>query len=116
MKMVATACRIPIEFRSRGDVSLNELVRHSGYLDRPEELTTATVRSELLADTTLVDAWFAYSEDKRASSGWYLVVRGPQAYEVGLVPGGDPLLFSDRVDACAEFVVRELAGFRRHAG
>jgi hypothetical protein len=54
----------------------------------------------------LVDEWQLWSEDKRVPSGW-VFSRGEES-EVFFFPGGERLRFRDQVEACAEFIVREI--------
>ena len=63
------------------------------------------MRLVLKGHRELLEGWFAYSEDKRTSGGWYLLRSG----EIGRV--GDPesqMQFESLAEAVAEYVVREL--------
>jgi hypothetical protein len=108
MDVVARICAVPIELRRRGTVSVAELVAESGYGADPTSLMVEAVSRYLRAHPELIEAWFGYSEDKRTSSGWYVTERSGGMFEIGWHPAGDRVSVSDRADACAEFVVREV--------
>lgn len=105
--IVARVCELPAQFRARGDVSMVQLVLESGLIESPEALTPRAVSDYLRQHEHLVEAWTMLSEDKRTSSGWYFVERSDVSFEVGYYPDGPRISFSDRVQACAEFIVRE---------
>jgi hypothetical protein len=108
MDDVARVCEIPVEFKARGDVSLIQLVRESGFEAKHVNLTVAALCEYLRDKPALIDAWFGYSEDKRASSGWYIRQRPNGQFEVAFFPKGESLITADRALACAEFVLREI--------
>lgn len=84
-----------------------QLVRESGLSQSPEALTPRAVGDHLSKHPQLVEAWTLLSLDKRTDRGWYLTERSDSSFEVGYHPHGPRLSFSDLVQACAEFVVRE---------
>ena len=84
------------------------LVEESGYRDQKSALTVEAVRACLSGRPDLVDAWFGYSEDKRTSSGWYIVQCEDAQFEVGFFPKGERLTIESRALACAEFILREV--------
>ena len=90
------------------------LVGESGYVEAPEILTVVRVAEFLTQNAELVDAWLSWSEDKRVSSGWYFT-ETPEGYVVGCYPDGPRPLFSGKTQACAEFVVREVAAIHENA-
>src|SRR5882724_7953864 len=100
-------CNLPIEFR-RGSKSPIRIIRESGYCEAPNELTIDAVHAFLRDNDHLIQAWLEWSQDKRVSSGWYLVCKNGE-YTVGRLPDGPQLRFNDDREACAEFVVREVA-------
>jgi hypothetical protein len=72
MDVVARICDLPVQFKARRTASVIQLVDESGYRADPGSLTVNAVSAHLDAHPDLVDAWLAYSEDKRTSSGWYV--------------------------------------------
>jgi hypothetical protein len=108
MDVIARICGLPAQFKARGDVSVSQLVEESGYLAAPADLTVESVSTYLREHPELIEAWFGYSEDKRTSSGWYVVERPRDTFEVGEYPKGDRISIAGRASACAEFIVREI--------
>lgn len=106
-KIVINVCEMPVQFRARCDVSMMQLVRESGLIESPEALTLGAVSDYLRQHEHLVEAWMMLSKDKRTSSGWYFVESSEVSFEVGYSPDGPRHFFCDRVQACAEFIVRE---------
>jgi hypothetical protein len=99
---------IPRDFRA-GLGSPAQLVARSGYRSVGPTLTAAELVEFLQADPTLVEDWYIWSQDKRTSTGWYLSLY-PAGGSIGYVGRADPeLRFASHVEACAEFIVRELA-------
>lgn len=95
-----------------GTKSVVTLLREARYFDRHTELSEDAIRAHLATNPELVEDYITYSADKRTGSGWYLIEDGT----VGYYPCGPEMTHKDIVTACAEFIVRELAAIRRHAG
>lgn len=108
MDVVTRVCELPLQFRIRGTVSVVDLVAESGYQSDPTVLTVDAVVGHLRAYPDLMDAWLAYSEDKRASSGWFIAQLSDDTFEVGYYPEGEHITVTGRALACAEFIVREI--------
>lgn len=96
----------------RAGLSLSDALRSVQYADLRATFGPADLRSLLAENPELAETWFAYSEDKRTSSGWYLLRSG----EIGQL--GNPASharFDSVEEAVGEYVVRELdfwAGLR----
>jgi len=108
MDVIAAVCEIARRHRRRDGKSLWSLVRHSGIGERQDLLSAELILEHLRLHANLILDWFQYSEDKRTSHGWYIRQAG-EHYVVGRLDG-EELIFSDSCRACAEFVVREIAG------
>ena len=111
-EVVTAVCRLPIDFR-RGKVSAIALVRRSGYLAAPHEVTAERLADRLATDPDLVDAWLTWSEDNRSTPAWYIESLGKGGFEVGYYDHGrtSQVVFDDRISACAEYVRRYLEQF-----
>jgi hypothetical protein len=107
-------CDIPSEFHRRGDVSVVALVEQSGYDDSNAPSLRQAIEQQLCARPAVIEDWLCYSADKRTSRGWYfqddpvLVV----AYFESGVGTSRERRFTDRAQACAEFIMRELESIR----
>ncbi len=74
--------RIAHETSGRGaGLSLREALRLVRYTDLRAGFEPADLRPLLKAEPELLEAWLAYSEDKRTTGGWYLLRSG----EIGRV-------------------------------
>jgi len=103
-------CNIPSEFHRRRDTSVFQLVQESGYAEADTSSLRCAVEQQLRTHPTLLDDWLAYCADKRTSSGWYLA--DDTSFTVGYYDVGHgrsrEQRFSDRSEACTEFIMREL--------
>ena len=106
-----TVARLPRTFHSRGDVSAYAILEQSGYFDRHADVTPDLLAAILASDTSLVDDWLAFSENKRANSGWYFR-QEPTGFTVGFMGDAgnklDENSYAGRIEACAEFIKREV--------
>ena len=105
-------CNLPVEFR-RGSKSPVQLIRESGYFESPNELTVEALAAFICNHVEVIQVWLSWSEDKRVSSGWYFI-RKNGGFIVGNLADGPQLRFSDESQACAEFVLREVASIASH--
>ena len=111
---VAKVIRLP-ELHNRGDMSVQELLRQSGYFEMHEEVTEDTIRESLSQHPECVDAWIQFSEDKRTDRGWFITQESEDRYLVGYHPrsvDAFPQAYSDRVKACAAYTKREIEDIR----
>ena len=103
----AAVCRIPLEFK-RTSASVRDIVRASEYASLRGDLPPRELADYLRQHPELVEAWAAYSEDKRAGEGWYF--RRPAS--VGRITRQPPpvreLHYPDPAVACAAFIIGEL--------
>ena len=83
---------------------------------KPKASTSTADRARrcLAVHPDWVDAWFVWSDDQRSSPAWWLAETSATTYEVGYLgpgfEGQEPhLVFEDRLQACAEFMVRAIA-------
>jgi hypothetical protein len=107
---------LPRRFQSRGNVSMFSLLEATGYFGLHDQISEADIRTVLVRCSECVQEWIQYSEDKRASSGWYVMENHEGCYEVGdITERGEfkeRLAYNRRIDACAAFVKREIENIR----
>ena len=111
--VISKICSMPKDFYLFGNKSMNQLFNESGYLDKRNLVTKEALISYLTANPKLVTDWENYSSDKRVSQGWYFW-KDKSEWVVGYasVPSQEQkLTFNSRVEACAEFILRELGEF-----
>lgn len=111
LKIVASVCRLPRDFREKGTVSMRWLLETSGYMARADEITERHLETYLREHPELVNWWIAQSEDNRGSPAWYLQERTDahkrgSAWVVGCYPGAVRQEFTDRFEACAFYIKR----------
>lgn len=100
-------CRIP---RSASRQSMSRLVTATGYRELRPALSRELVAEYLARHPDRVREWLRYSQDKRASGGWYLLHLS-SGWVVGRLSGEEQereLRFGSGPEACAEFILREL--------
>ena len=105
--LVRELCRCPVDWK-QGQWSMFDLLRATRYEPGRSTLTAAEVAECLRTEPNLVEEWLGYSQDQRGSPAWFVAERAPGRFEVGRLPSGDQLWFTDRIEAVAAFVVRAL--------
>jgi hypothetical protein len=108
--VIQRLCQIPKEFR-KGGKSPIQLVAESGVDQLESVMTVSALADYLDHHLHLVEDWLHWSEDKRGSPSWYFTSQ-EKNYEVGFYPEGESMFFTDRIQACAEFIVREVSHIR----
>lgn len=104
-------CRLPWDLRN-GSKSAAALVKLSGYLENPQALTRESIVAVLRSKPGHLAEWFQFSQDKRTTGGWYVgreVRRESSKIVVAALNHAGRAEFDDPVDACAEFIMREVA-------
>jgi hypothetical protein len=89
------------------------LLQETGLDQHRSLMTKSAVAQYLSQHPDTMQAWFRWSEDKRVDSGWY-ICRQESGYIVGCHPGGEKLRFTDAVEACTAFVMRDVANMLDH--
>lgn len=108
--LLSRVCLLPQEFRRRGDVSMIDLVRDSGYLRSPSAVTEEHLERYFRANPDAIDSWSLHSMDQRCAPAWYLVEPSDNAgqWAVGYLTANGQrtreAFYSDGAKACASFV------------
>ena len=117
--VISAIGRMPTEFRSRGDVSVMQLLIDSGYLASQSAITIDLLRNYFAEHPEAVEAWLRLSWDNRSWPSWYL--QDPRSADsqamwvVGFYPGEHREYFEQGADACAVFVKNKLTQMSGHA-
>jgi hypothetical protein len=106
-EVVSLACR----YRKQEELSIYEMLKRTGYLDRRETLTVEALRKALARSPNHLNDWLAYSADKRTGDGWY--IRGENGrFEVGHLDTdarvAERRIYSDLEEACADLIQHEV--------
>jgi YD repeat-containing protein len=115
--LLSRICRLPQEFRHRGDVSMANLLRESGYADAPRMITEELLERYFRANADAIDAWLLLSMDQRSSSGWYLLEPSQEAgqWTVSYHENGRrsrETSYDDDAKACAVFAKQWLESIK----
>lgn len=117
--VVAGLIFIPRKHQHLGNVSMYNLLKETDYFKAHDQITEASIHEELSKHPECIDEWMRYSEDKRTSSGWYFKQEDEGTYIVGYFADEKgksiKLKFTDRIEACAAFIKRELESIRQTA-
>jgi len=107
--IVEKVLRIPNDFHRVSTVSPVVLLKVSGYFESPQVVNRDRVLAYLKRNPALADEWQIWANEQRAQSGWAFWAKDGN-YEVFHLSGAvnESLTFHDRLEACAEFVLREI--------
>ena len=107
-RTIEAICRMPAESRRRGDVSMIDLLKESGYLQADWKLTEVLLQAYLRDHPEAIEAWLTESQDQRGSGSWYLLdpaaAGAERSWVVGFYPNGPKRKYSDGAEACAAFI------------
>ncbi len=104
---------LPRRFNETNDRSIHTLLIETGYAAVRDQITIKAIRSFLMIHPECVLDWLQYSENKRATAGWYLKMGCSGEYIVEYCPRDSKQKvngqsFPNRTEACAVFVKREI--------
>ena len=69
--VIKCVCRMPIDFKQRGNVSMISLLNESGYINYRDKIDENKIIRYLKEDKSIVDSWISFSEDQRCTPSWY---------------------------------------------
>jgi hypothetical protein len=117
--VVSSIGRMPLEFRSRGNVSMLQLLAESGYLEHQSFVSVEVLSAYFAEHPETIDAWLLQSLDNRGSPSWYLLdpsaANAQGKWAVGFHPGERREYFERGEDACAVFVKNRLIQLSEYA-
>jgi hypothetical protein len=102
---------LPSKFNNAGNISIYDLLKETGYLEKYEKVSVEEIRNGLARCAECVEDWIVYSEDKRSSSGWYFKKKDNKRFVVGCIDlNGNSTHneYENGVDACAIFIKHEI--------
>ena len=104
--------RIPVDYRTLGNVSVLDLMDRHRIKEQIEigTIYPESIASHLQQDHSLIETWLHWSQDKRCSSGPFIVKTdedGRSSYTVGHSTEGPELSYDCPVTACANFIYLE---------
>jgi len=109
---------LPHELHRINTVSIIELLRESSYFDNYNNISVENIHDALNLYPECVNEWMQYSEDKRASSGFYIKQEECKKYIIGFINVNgnhnfQPVVYDDRIEACAFFIKKEAESIRK---
>ncbi|MCF8254570.1 MAG: hypothetical protein K9H61_07640 [Bacteroidia bacterium] len=107
---IEKVCNLPLDFKISGKSTLT-LLYESNYYDLYNSLSQQDIKEYLLRNKDLINKWVIFSEDKRTSEGYYLMLDGEKHFVGSLEKiGKEPYAksFTTKEEACAEFILLEI--------
>ena len=105
--IVTKICRMPIDFRNRGDVSMIQLLEESGYIESRKEIVKKNILEYVKMDINIVDAWISYSDDQRSTPSWYFTGE-KVAHLTREGKSENEMHFDDPAEGCAAYIEKML--------
>ena len=106
---------MPSRFYTERNVSIYALLKETGYFELHNEISESNIYEVLIQHPECINQWLSWSEDKRSSSGWYFKQDEDGKYIVGFFPTSKDFnvnIYSDKTEACAVFIKREIEDIR----
>jgi hypothetical protein len=101
---------------ARGNVSINVLLKETGYFEVHSQINEANISNELKKHPEYINHWLNWSNNKRTNSGWFFKQENNGKYVVGYSPEKPDLNhfeYSDLPEACAAFIKLEIEEIRK---
>lgn len=115
-KSLIDLLELPRQLKNRAIVSFYELLKETGYFQVHRQITGERIYAALKDNPEYIADWIAYSEDKRASTGWYIERRENNSHIVGYYSGKtgrqSETRHADLIAACAVFIKHEIEDIR----
>jgi hypothetical protein len=117
-EIIESICRMALDFKEHGNISMVVLLKKSGYVAFHTEITENKLSEYLRNHTDLIDTWITESDNKRTSAGWYIKeiedrFKKSKIWTVGYYPNGKVREFSEGADACGFYVKMEVEEIRK---
>jgi hypothetical protein len=112
VNIVFEICSMPRDLHIYYNKSMVQLLKESGYFGHEDSVTKEEVMKVLRAYPNFIKDWVDYSDDKRASSGWYLQHLDAEKWVLGYYSGirsEKEQVFTSGYEACAAFILMEVA-------
>jgi len=114
-EVVTNMSMLSINYRTVGNKSINDWVKDSGWAAFKGTVSTEDIKEFLKTMPQLINSWLGYSQDKRCD-GWYLKESEQRGYftvghysqKLGMTKESK---YSDPIEACAVFILKEFNGF-----
>lgn len=104
IEAIRRVCQLPADFIAGGK-SAHELVHEAGI--DPASLNVESVAAVLASTPSLIDDWLRWSEDQRCTPSHFFTEEKNQ-FVVGRFPGNERVTYTDRIFACADFIVKQV--------
>ncbi len=111
---VKKVIQIADEYFTKGDVSPINLVRESGYISFREQINEEQLKEALKNSPHLIEQWLSWSDSKPVPDTWRFYQKDDGSYQVwhsSEKKDSEGFITSDKFQACAGFIKRELENF-----
>jgi hypothetical protein len=107
------AINIPRKFYKIKTISLNDLIKESGYKEWKDNISVQDIQGRLEESPEYIKEWEIFCDNKRTSGGWCINIdKNSNKYEVGQIAvkrsEKEWVKFSSHIEAIAFFIKHEL--------
>ena len=123
-EIIIKICAMPREYKTKGNMSMQDLLLLSGYMDAPDKITTQDLEPHLRQFPEIVVSWQQFSWDIRWTPCWYLDSSDNSSnynsgdwyvgYMTREVIDKEKYNFTNAFEACAFFIKQTLEFYREY--
>jgi hypothetical protein len=111
--ITACVCELPRRLRQPHSSNLYRILDEDELFARLSETTKRDIEKYLRVHQELIEDWLIFSSDQRCTPSHYFVeIDG--GYEIARFPSGIKSICTDRIVACAEFIIRDVDSLLDH--
>jgi len=107
--IISKICELPLDIK-KGDKSSFQLAEESGFDNNNKERVKSAIKDYINLHSSLINDWQMWSEDKRTSGGFYLIIDKKNI--VGSLDSNfkrNDKEFETPIDACSEYIYLEIS-------
>jgi hypothetical protein len=106
---IKKVCELPIDFKKENK-SAFQLSKESGFTNVNKNDTISKIKEYLQAHVSLIDLWEIWSQDKRTTEGFYLILGNKNIVGYfGATYKRKEVAYKTAIDACSEFIFLEMS-------
>ncbi len=102
-------CELPVDFKKENK-SAFQLLKESGFTNDSKSDAISKIKEYLQAHISLIDLWEIWSQDKRTTEGFYLILENKNVVGYfGTTYKRKEVAYKTAIDACSEFIFLEIS-------